>query len=265
MLYKIGEFSRISYFSVRTLRYYHDIELLVPEHIDEESGYRYYNETNFKTARLIHLLREFEFSINEIKEVVSQYEDESDLKYYLSEKNQIIQEKIDHYKKLQKKMDEFQTFEEVQKMKEYKVNHITVEDQLVAALTYVGKYEDVGKYLGQLFKTVKSNVTGKPFTIYLDDDYKEENANVQVCIPVKRQIQYKEVECNIIKGGKALSVTHVGPYDQLSHAYKALTDYLINNNIEAISHIREHYHKGPGMLLKGNPEKYKTEIRILIK
>lgn len=265
MFYKIGEFSRITCISIRTLRYYHDIDLLVPGHIDHDTGYRYYNEKNFKTARLIHLLREFEFSINEIKEVVSEYEDERDLKYYLTEKNEMIQKKIEHYKKLQKKMLEFQTFEEVEKMNDIKINHVTVEDQLVASLTYVGKYEEVGAYLGQLFKSVKANVAGKPFTIYHDDDYKEENATVEVCIPIKKAIKYKTVECKTITGGKALSVTHIGPYDLLSNSYKALTDYIIENKIEPLSRMREHYHKGPGMLLKGNPEKYVTEIQILIK
>lgn len=265
MKYKIGEFSRISMFSVRTLRYYHEIELIVPEYTDEDTGYRYYNETNYKRARLINLLKEFEFSINEIKEIVAEYEDESDLKYYLSEKNEMIQKKINHYKQLQKKMQAFETFEEVEHMKNIVINELEIEDLLVASLTYVGKYEDVGDYLGKLFKAVKMNVAGKPFTIYHDDDYKEENATVEVCIPIKQKIEYKTVECKVITGGKGLSIMHIGPYDTLSSSYKYLTDYIIENKLEPLSHIREHYHKGPGMLLKGNPEKYRTEIQIIIK
>ncbi|WP_240839517.1 GyrI-like domain-containing protein [Acidaminobacter sp. JC074] len=262
-MYKIGEFSRVTQLSIKTLRYYHEINLLVPNYV-EPSGYRYYDDDNYRTAKLIVLLKDFEFSIKEIHEILSQYEDETDLKYYLLEKNEMIQEKINHYKKLQARIDDFESFEEELTMKLETVKTITVEDQLVASITYMGKYQDVGIHLGKLFKAVKNNFSGKPFSIYHDEDYKEENATVEVCIPLKRELAYKDIEVKTIPGGKALSLMHIGPYDKLSLSYKVLTDYIKDNDLEAKSKIREHYLKGPGMLLKGNPEKYRTEIQILI-
>ena len=38
----IGDFSRMTYLSVKSLRRYHDLGLLEPAHIDRETGYRYY-------------------------------------------------------------------------------------------------------------------------------------------------------------------------------------------------------------------------------
>jgi len=262
-MYKIGEFSRVTQLSIKTLRYYHEIELLVPSHI-ENSGYRYYDEANFKTAKLIILLKDFEFNIKEIQEILSQYEDASDLKYYLLEKNELIQEKINHYKKLQNKIDAFESLEEEMTMKLETVKTITTNDQLIASITYTGKYEEVGIYIGQLFKAIKNNASGKPFCIYHDDDYKEENALIEVCVPIKRKLSYKDIEVKTLLGGKSLSLMHIGPYTKLSLSYKVLTDYIKEHNIEPQSKIREHYIKGPGMLLKGNPEKYQTEIQILI-
>jgi len=40
---KIGEFSRLCRVTVRTLRHYEEIDLLVPEIVDRDSGYRYYS------------------------------------------------------------------------------------------------------------------------------------------------------------------------------------------------------------------------------
>ena len=40
---KIGEFSRLCRVTVRTLRHYEEIELLVPEIVDRDTGYRYYS------------------------------------------------------------------------------------------------------------------------------------------------------------------------------------------------------------------------------
>ncbi len=57
---------------------------------------------------------------------------------------------------------------------------------------------------------------------------------------------------------------HKGSYENSSHAYKALLDLCKQNNLETAIPTREVYIKGPGMLFKGNPNKYITEIIIPI-
>jgi effector-binding domain-containing protein len=42
-------------------------------------------------------------------------------------------------------------------------------------------------------------------------------------------------------------------------------DYLLEHDLKLSSPLREQYIKGPGMLLKGNPEKYKTLITAIVK
>ena len=44
MYYKIGDFSRLTNISIRTLRYYDEIGILKPEYVDPYSGYRYYTD-----------------------------------------------------------------------------------------------------------------------------------------------------------------------------------------------------------------------------
>jgi DNA-binding transcriptional MerR regulator len=48
----IGEFSRLTHLSVRTLRRYHDADLLVPATVDESTGYRYYGADQIPTAQV---------------------------------------------------------------------------------------------------------------------------------------------------------------------------------------------------------------------
>ena len=38
----IGEFSRLTHLTVKTLRHYHDVGLLVPDEVDRYTGYRRY-------------------------------------------------------------------------------------------------------------------------------------------------------------------------------------------------------------------------------
>lgn len=70
-MYKIGEFSKITKLTVKTLRYYDEENILKPSYRNEENGYRFYEENDFKKAELIVLLRNLGFSISEVKDVLS--------------------------------------------------------------------------------------------------------------------------------------------------------------------------------------------------
>lgn len=65
-MYRIGEFSKMTDLSIRTLRYYDSIGLLIPKKIDRSSGYRYYTDDNLSEVYLIKLLRSVNFSLEEI-------------------------------------------------------------------------------------------------------------------------------------------------------------------------------------------------------
>jgi DNA-binding transcriptional MerR regulator len=53
----IGEFARRSRLPVSTLRYYHELGLLLPARVDPATGYRYYERRQLAMAGLIHDLR----------------------------------------------------------------------------------------------------------------------------------------------------------------------------------------------------------------
>lgn len=65
-LLTIGEFSRLSRLSVKALRHYHDVGLLVPEHVDQENGYRYYMAGQLASAMTIALLRSIDLPLADI-------------------------------------------------------------------------------------------------------------------------------------------------------------------------------------------------------
>jgi DNA-binding transcriptional MerR regulator/effector-binding domain-containing protein len=68
----IGEFSRLCHLSAKTLRYYHDIALLVPAGIDEDTGYRRYAPGQVDDAHLIRRLRDLDMPIAEIRGVLAE-------------------------------------------------------------------------------------------------------------------------------------------------------------------------------------------------
>ena len=68
--YSIGQFSKITGLSVKTLRFYHEQGLLVPRFVDDQTGYRYYDDRNVEAARIIAGLRGLDFPVAAIGEIL---------------------------------------------------------------------------------------------------------------------------------------------------------------------------------------------------
>ncbi len=265
-MYRIGIFSKITGMSIKTLRYYDEIELLKPTSVDEETGYRFYDEIAYEKAMKIKVFKNFEFSIQEMMEAIPRIEDDGDMAAFLKEKHLQLEQKIISTKNLQKTIEaQIKSMKEAIKMNEnYEIKIKEIPDMKIASVRYKGRYDGIGKYIGILFKNVGGSALSAPFALYYDEDYKEEDADIEVALEVKKDVNKEEVTTRILPGGKFVSIIHIGPYDKISNSYKAITNYMIENNLKGQTPSREIYKKGPGMLLKGNPEKYETELMIQI-
>lgn len=89
MLYKIGDFSDKSGVSVKTLRYYDEIDLFKPIEIDLFTGYRYYSDEQLEDLNIILKLKEASFSLEEIKEYWNNFSNDIMLKKKQELLNQI--------------------------------------------------------------------------------------------------------------------------------------------------------------------------------
>ena len=86
MEYTVKELSKISGISTRTLRYYDQIELLVPPRLSS-SGYRIYGENEVDILQQILFYRELGVSLGEIKKLLNSpdYDKEKSLQTHLDE------------------------------------------------------------------------------------------------------------------------------------------------------------------------------------
>jgi effector-binding domain-containing protein len=237
----------------------------LPGYVDDDSGYRYYNEGSLDRAKIIMKLKEFDFSLNEIKDIIANYDDDSDIIKYFQVKAQEIRQKINKFKEIQKQINLFIKIEEEVKMvnKDKEIVIKDVSDILIASIRYEGTYSEIGKAFKEIFKTARSNVNGAPFALYYDEGYMEKDADIEACIPVKKEINKGKISSKILKGGTAHTILHQGPYDTVGEAYKKISDYANKHEIKLNAPCREIYLKGPGMIFRGNPKKYLTEIQFI--
>jgi DNA-binding transcriptional MerR regulator len=268
MEYTIGEFSQASRLTVKALRFYHEQGLLEPARVGEETGYRYYNDASLSRAQAIMWLRGLDFTISEIKELLADpAQEDGDLAGFLERKAEEISRKAEHYRKVRREIDLFLAHEKEIQMLQVKdtVEEKMLDDVLIAGLRFNGSYDEVGRRLGELARTLGRGISGGAFSLYYDEEYKEEDADIEVAFPVKKPVRAEKIDCRILKGGRAVTVIHRGPYSEIGRSYKRLFDYLGEKGLSPVSPSREVYLKGPGMLFAGNPKKYLTELRVLVK
>jgi DNA-binding transcriptional MerR regulator len=267
MRFSIGEFSRITALSVKTLRLYHEKGILVPAQVDPSSGYRYYDAENYHRARGIRTLREFEFSIAEIRTLFEECDDTKDLLLELERKLKEVEHSIQRYKGISRSIAaiiEEQKESAMEQQQGFEIEEKQLDTILIAGHRMRGRYQEVGRGLGLVCRKMGRNASGKPMTLYHDSDFKENDADFEPCIPVRRGKDAEGISVRELPGGRCVSLIHKGPYETLRDSYKTVFGYINEKGYKTKLPSREVYLKGPGMIFKGNPKNYLTEIQVLI-
>lgn len=264
--YSIGEFSQITGLTAKTLRFYHEKGILVPSSVDETTGYRFYDADKIEKARVIMRLRRMEFSIEDIAGVFRECDDDAHILEHLERQKNFLQQRIAEDRDIVRSLGEIIAKEkEARQLLEagtFAVEEKLVEPVLVAGIRMTGKYNDCGAVFARLGKLVGRHICGKPLCLFYDGEYREDDANFEPCFPIRKHIEAEGVSVHELPGGRCLSLMHRGPYDQLGRSYAKILKEVNERKTAIVLPTREVYVKGPGMIFKGNPKNYLTEIQI---
>jgi DNA-binding transcriptional MerR regulator/effector-binding domain-containing protein len=273
-LFSIGEFSKITGLTVKALRFYHEEGLLEPSCIDDQTGYRYYDAAKIEPARVIALLRELEFPLPEITEILHNCRQESELLAYLQRHQTALAAKVEHYRHIDARLEQLihqqQEARNAMKNGAFEVEEKTVPAMLMAGLRMQGQYRDCGQGFSKIARQFGRYLGGPCFLLHYDDEYKDVDANFEACFPLRsaaKNIDAKKsdgISTRELSGGRCVALLHQGPYEELSRSYEKILLYIKSKGYNIEMATREVYLKGPGMIFKGNPKKYLTEIQMLI-
>ncbi|HVX15752.1 MAG TPA: MerR family transcriptional regulator [Pirellulales bacterium] len=265
-MFSIGEFSQLTQLPVKTLRFYHDEGLLIAAHVDPDTGYRYYQNSQVETARIIVYLRNLEFSLSEIKSLLHTQGDD-DLLNVLERQRSAIHERIKQLRQAVKSLDQFIAAEKETRIMVQTVDQIqekVLDPLLVAGIRMKGRYSDCGPLFGRLGRSLGRHIAGRPLLLHFDNEYREDDADFEACMPIRGAKTVEGASVRELPGGRCVSLVHRGPYEQLGRSYAKVFEYLNAHKFKVLSPTREVYLKGPGMILKGNPKNYLTEIQVLV-
>ena len=196
----IGEFSKISHLTMKTLRYYDEIGLLKPAFIDAKNGYRYYEIFQLEIALLITRLKTYLFSLEEIKDILEDRENTELLNSKMKGKQENLTQQITYYSSLLKELKlDIQQLNEEESIIGY-LNRIEIN--LVNHLTYniLSQRKQINTadfliHFNELFsKILFENLlpSAKPLAIFHSSEYVPENYDVEIAIPLQKpQIKQK--------------------------------------------------------------------------
>lgn len=266
-MFSIGEFSKITGLTVKTLRFYHEQQLLPPASIDDHSGYRYYSEAQIEKARAIAYLRSMDFPLAEIAALLAG-QDETQALQAIERQRAVIEEKIRRYRRVVRSLDQFlkeeQEAETMIRQSSFELQEKSLEPQLIAGVRMKGKYSDCGQAFARIGRSFGRRICGKCFLLHYDDEYREAAADFEACMPILKGQSLDGISVRELPGGRCVSLLHRGPYDQLGRSYAKVFKHVRERGCQVLSPTREIYLKGPGLIFKGNPRNYLTEIQILI-
>lgn len=268
-MYSIGEFSKITGITVKTLRFYHEQGVLLPTAVDEQTGYRYYADTKIEPARIITRLRNLDFSLTEIVGILNRWDDEADILDHLERHQRTIQNNLERYREIHKVLTQIISTEReartAMQNAGFEIEEKTVAPLLIAGVRMQGKYKECGQGFATIGRHFGRHICGKPMMLIYDTEYKEDDADFEPCMPIRKGTGSGGVEVRELPGGPCVTLLHKGPYEELGRSYERMIKYIQEKNYEIATPCREVYLKGPGMIFRGNPKKYLTEIQMFLK
>jgi DNA-binding transcriptional MerR regulator len=243
---RIGDFSKLSRVSVKTLRYYDEMGLLKPVEVDRFTGYRYYEFNQLPRLHRILALKDLGFSLEEIGRLL-----ESDLsaeqmrgmlKLRQAEIRQQVEEEAERLGRVELWLRQI---EQENSMNNYDVVIKKVEALKVATVRGVvptppdqrSLWEELMGYLeGQ-----KTHMIGPPFAIYHDPDFKERDWDIEVCMPISGEVpSNKSVSVHSLPAYETMAcAVHAGSFASIGEAYDAIGKWIDKNGYQVIGPPRE--------------------------
>jgi len=266
--FTVGEFSKVTGLSVKTLRFYHEKGILPPTRIDDATSYRYYNAGAVERARIIIALREMDFSLESIAEILRDSEDDADLVNRLEVRKVQIAQRMAREREIIRALDQVIASEraarEALQSAAFRVKEKSLPEMLVAGYRMRGKYSECGKGFSKVARAVGRHIGGNAFCLYYDAEYKDEDADIETCFPIRKEVKADGISVRLLPPTRTLTLLHRGPYPELGRSYERLLRSAEERGCEVSLPTREVYLKGPGLIFRGNPKNYLTEIQLPI-
>ena len=263
-MFRIGEFSKMSKTTIKTLRYYDEIGLLKPEETDKFTSHRFYSTEQLFRLHRIQELKQIGLSINEIIMILSGHDCEPILQ---KRKAELISELAAG----QNQLSRLEFILQGENIMSYSATikelpECIVYSKRMTVPSYDAYFEvipEIGQIIEKKYPDLKCSVPEYCFVVYLDGEHKETDINIEFCEAVdKAYPDFDDFKFKTMEAITAVSVMHKGAYSNLGEAYAYIFKWIEENGYAAADNPRESYIDG--IWNKENETDWLTELQIPI-
>ena len=263
-MFRIGEFSKMSKTTVKTLRYYDEVGLLEPEETDKFTGYRMYTTEQLVTLHKIQQYRQIGLSVNEVAAILSGADSTAILQ---KRKTELITEIDDGKSQLsriefilngEKTMTYSATIKEIPECIVYS-KKLTIPN----SNAYFNVIPAIGEEVTAKYPEMKCATPEYCFVVYLDGEYREMDINIEFCEAIdKIYPDFGDFKFKTMPPVTVVSVMHKGAYTELPKAYAFTFEWIEENEYSIADNGRENYIDG--IWNKESDAEWLTEIQVPI-
>lgn len=265
---RIGDFSKLSRVSIKTLRFYDEMGLLKPVEVDRFTGYRYYEYDQLPRLNRILALKDLGFSLEEIGQLLDDSLTAEQMRGMLKLRQAEIRQRVaEETERLGRVVTRLRQIEQEEVMSKYDVVIKKVEPLRVASIRdIIPAYNQQGGLWDELcgyLTTQRVRPKGPGLTIYYDEEYKEHDVDVEACLPIGDALpEPHRVKVSTLPAVETMACTiHHGPFVTLSEAYNAILKWIDENGYHITGPCREVYLRGPKDGSQTDPDTV-TEIQF---
>jgi DNA-binding transcriptional MerR regulator len=240
----IGDFSRATFLSVKTLRHYHRVGLLEPSVVDPVNGYRRYTSDQIPTAQVIRRFRDLDMPLADIASV-------------LRAPNQTTRSKLisAHLTRLEQSLADTQrAVVSLRDLLEHpsppaSIEHRRIPATPAAAITDTVEVGDLAAWyegaVGEIRATLLAQgitSSGPPGGIYANELFSEERGEATVFFPADGEVRtVGRVGPFMAPPTELAVITHTGSHADVDRSYGALATYVSEHTLAVEGPVREYY------------------------
>ena len=241
----IGDFSRASHLTVKTLRHYHEIGLLNPADVDPDTGYRRYGTGQLAVAQVVRRLRDLGMPLEEIRDVLAAPGPDARNEQIAAH----LERLEDQLGRTQRVIGQLRDLLTRPSPDDGAVELRAVPEVTAAAVTGVIDAAEGAAWLqgalGELHATLTAQElapAGPAGGIYADEIFTDHRGQSTIFIPCAGAVRpVGRVRPADIPAAELAVMTHRGPAADVDRTYGALGSYVTRHAIGVPGPIREYY------------------------
>jgi DNA-binding transcriptional MerR regulator len=276
---KIGEFSRLSQVTVKTLHHYDDIGLLKPSQIDKFTSYRYYALDQLPRIHSIMALKELGLSLEEITQVLLEDLSPEEIRgMYRLKQVQAAQRVREEQARLAQIEFRLRQIERGGMIETVDIVIKRIEPFHVMGIRRGFENDEEAAEAGLAFEeAIRSGQIkwngGSPVTIYYEQEFRGEYSDGEYTVPVDLphtpSVTHERWGTVSLREPPAIEAAatylHQGDYPSLNEKFLFLQRWAVENGYKLSGTWRFVYHRGPmhnwEHIGEVEPSEYLTELQ----